>query len=85
MNKFSEEEKIQILKLVDEAENYFFKYVSVCEKIEEILNDKNPDEKDFVKDVLYQMSDGICVCCENPESCAPVNIPILDYLEGKRL
>lgn len=84
MNKFTEKEKIQILRFVDKAEEYFFKYTSFCEKIEKLLDEKNPDERHFVKDLLYQMSDGICVCYENSEHYAPINIPILDYLDGSR-
>lgn len=84
MNKFTEEEKRQIYKFVDEAEKHFFKYISFCEKIEELLDEKNPDESCFIKDLLYQMGDGICVCYENPEYPAPLNIPLSDYLKGGR-
>ncbi len=86
MNKFSEEEKIQILKLADEAEGYFFKYVSVCEKIEEILNDKNPEEKDFMKEVFYSLDEGNL--CVNYNLSANVYlgkaIPVISYMDGSR-
>lgn len=85
MNKFSEEEKRQVLRLADKAEQYFFKYRSFCEKIAQLLNEKNPDERQFITDfLLYQMSDGLCVCYENSEYYAPINIPISDYLDGSR-
>lgn len=84
MNRFTEEEKRQIIKFVDKAEKYFFKYLSFCGKIEAFLDEKNPDERHFIKDLLYQMSDGLCVCYENSEYCAPVNIPIIDYIDGSR-
>lgn len=54
MNKFTKEEEKQIIRLVDKAEELYFKYVNVCEKIEEILNDKNPQEKDFVKEAFIK-------------------------------
>lgn len=83
MNKFTEEEKIQILRLVDKAEQHFFKYRTFCEKITQLLDEKNSDESFCVKDLLYQMSDGLSVCYENSEKY-PINIPILDYLDGSR-
>lgn len=84
MNKFTEEEKRQVLRLADKAEQYFFKYRSFCEKIAQLLDEKNPDERQFIKDLLYQMSDGLCVCYENSEHYVPINIPISDYLDGSR-
>lgn len=83
MNKFTEEEKRQVLRLADKAEQYFFKYRSYCEKIARLLEEKNPDERQFA-DLLYQMSDGFCVCYENSEHYAPINISISDYLDGSR-
>lgn len=85
MNKFTEEEKIQVMRLVNKAETYFFKYRSICEKIARLLGEKNPDESSSVKDLLYQTSDGVCVCYEDSEHFVPANIPILDYLDGSRL
>lgn len=84
MNNFTEEEKLQIIKLVDKAEEHFFKYISFCEKIEELLDEKNPDEKHFVKDLLYLMGDGVCVHYESPDHKTPLDIPILSYLKGNR-
>lgn len=85
MNKFTREEKEQIIRLACKAEDFFFKYLEFCEKIEELLNDKNPNEKDFVKEILYQMSDGVCVSYEKPEDRVPVNIPVLTYIRGDRV
>ncbi len=84
MNKFTKEEEKQIIRCIDKAEELYFKYVNACEKVEEILNAKNPQEKDFVKEVLYQMSDGICVCYEAPDFNIAANIPILRYIDGER-
>ena len=84
MNKFTEEEKQQLIRFADKAEEHFFKYVSFCEKIAVLLDEKNPDEKHFMKDVLYQMSDGICVRYEEPDFKIAANIPILHYLDGNR-
>ena len=69
-----------ILNLEDEALRAFFKYCSATEKIEKILQDLFPGEKDLIKGVLYQPGDGLCVIYEDME-----NIPLSDFLKGKRI
>ena len=69
-----------ILNLEVEALRAFFKYCSATEKIEKILQDLFPGEKDFIKGVLYQPGDGLCVIYKDMD-----NIPLPDFLKGKRI
>ena len=50
------------------------------EKIEKILQDLFPDEKDVINGVLYQPGDGLCVIYKDMD-----NIPLPDFLKGKRI
>lgn len=69
-----------ILNLEVEALRAFFKYCSSTEKIEKILQDLFPGEKDMINGVLYQPGDGLCVIYKNMD-----NIPLSDFLKGKRI
>lgn len=83
MNKFTEEEEFQLIKLMDEAEALYFRYVASCEKIEEFLNDKNPEEKDFMKEVFYSLDDQ-CLCVSYNRSdnvYLGKAIPIFRYID----
>lgn len=69
-----------ILNLEVEALRAFFKYCSSTEKIEKILQDLFPGEKDMINGVLYQPGDGLCVIYKDMD-----NIPLSDFLKGKRI
>ena len=69
-----------ILNLEVEALRAFFKYCSSTEKIEKILQDLFPGEKDIINGVLYQPGDGLCVIYKDMD-----NIPLSDFLKGKRI
>lgn len=100
MNRFSKEEEFQLIKFTDEAEALylryvascekeevlFFRYEALCEKIEEFLNNKNPEEKDFMRVVFYSFDDH-CLCvsynCSDDVYFGKV-IPLFRYIEGER-
>jgi len=86
MNKFTKEEKEEIIRLADKAEELYFKYINTCEKIEEILKDKNPQEKDFVREVFYSLDDGrLCVNYSTQDDVySGKAIPLAKYIDGVR-
>ena len=75
------QEKKQILKLAEKAEDLFLQHRNVCQELEHELDKYSKLE---VLEVLYQMSDGLVV--ETPhigwESSCPENIPIKLFVEG---
>ncbi len=69
-----------IEKLEKKAEKAFFKSCEFTEEIERLLQSLYPDEKDKIDGVLYQPGDGVCVIYDEME-----NVPLSDFLEGKRV
>ena len=74
----------QIIKNIEElekkAEKAFLKSCEFTEEIERLLQNLYPDEKDRIDGVLYQPGDGVCVIYDEME-----NVPLSDFLEGKRV
>ncbi len=86
MNCFTVEEKELLDKLVDKAENSFFSYLRICEQIESLLIQKNPEEESQIHEVLYQMGDGICVSYSGEDELdADNNIPVARFINGERI
>lgn len=69
-----------IEKLEKKAEKAFIKSCEFTEEIERLLQSLYPDEKDKIDGVLYQPGDGVCVIYDEME-----NVPLSDFLEGKRV
>lgn len=69
-----------IEKLEKKAEKAFLKSCEFTEEIERLLQSLYPDEKDKIDGVLYQPGDGVCVIYDEME-----NVPLSDFLEGKRV
>lgn len=69
-----------IEKLEKKAEKAFLKSCEFTEEIERLLQNLYPDEKDRIDGVLYQPGDGVCVIYDEME-----NVPLSDFLEGKRV
>lgn len=69
-----------ILNLEVEALRAFSKYCSATEKIEKILRDLFPDEKDMINGVLYEPGDGFCIIYDKMKYYS-----LSDFLEGKRI
>ena len=69
-----------IEKLEKKAEKAFLKSCEFTEEIERTLQSLYPDEKDKIDGVLYQPGDGVCVIYDEME-----NVPLSDFLEGKRV
>lgn len=71
--------KREIEDLANEAVLVWNHYRSLCGEIGRKLTTIS-DEPIF--DVMYQPGDGIVVGVESPEYEAPLNIPIMQFLEG---
>ncbi len=86
MNKFTKEEKEEITRLAIKTEDMYFKYIRDCEEIENILKDKNPQEKDFVREVFYSIDDSrLCVSYNlHDNDYLGKAIPLSKYIDGVR-
>lgn len=69
-----------IEELEDKAEKMFYKLCALCERIENLLSEFFPEEKDNIIDVIFQPGDGICVVYEDIK-----NIPLSNFLKGERI
>ena len=74
------QEKKQILKLAEKAEDLFLQHRNVCQELEHELDKYSKVE---VLEVLYQMSDELVVSFPHQgwEDTAPNNLHVKDFLE----
>ena len=72
-------QKLEILSLVNKAEEVFNSYRIICENIHKLIKEYKGED---VNDVLYQPSDGIVVAIEPKEEIwIDDEIPIKDFIE----
>ena len=79
--KKEETSKVTFQIMENNAEDMFFKYRRECEKIELALIETFPEEKEKIRDVLYQEGDGIVVLYDEQSN---LNISLLDFINGCR-
>lgn len=75
----------EILKIADKAENTYYDYMRACEDVEEALKEKFSDEKDYIEECWFHSAQGLLVRYRRPEYSLAVSIPIIEFLDGKRL
>ena len=72
-------QKLEILSLVNKAEEVFNSYRIICENIHNLIKEYKGED---VNDVLYQPSDGIVVAVESKEEIwIDDEIPIRDFIK----
>lgn len=71
--------------LIFKTENNFFEYLDCCGKLVNILDKIYPKEKEYIKEIVYQSSDGLCVVYENEKETIPINIPVREFIKGVRI
>lgn len=77
--------KKKIENLILKTEDNFFKYSDYCGKLVNILDKIYPKKKEYIKEIVYQSSDGLCVVYESEKKSIPINIPVREFIKGIRI